>query len=330
MYYQNKIELLKDVFGANEVVVVEDKISIDGKDYPVINDVIVVSSPEKQTDFVKERLMSESENSGGKDFAEDIQYTFGSEWEEYSEILPEHEEEFKEYFDIVETDSLSESRVCDLGCGNGRWSYHLQGKCKEMVLVDFSDAIFVARKNLKNSDNCLFIMCDLREIPFRNDFADFLFCIGVLHHLPTNCLDEVKSLKRFAPSLLIYLYYALDNRPVFFRILLKIVTVVRGLLSRVRSRGFRKLFSWFGAYFIYLPLVLLGRFFSLFGIGKYIPLYEAYHDKSMGRIRQDVYDRFFTRIEQRVSKREIEHLEDSFGEVVVSEQKPYWHFLCKR
>jgi hypothetical protein len=47
-------------------------------------------------------------------------------------------------------------------------------------------------------------------------------------------------------------------------------------------------------------------------------------------LEQNAYNRFFNRIEQRVSRREIEALRDTFSEVVISESMPYWHFLCRR
>jgi ubiquinone/menaquinone biosynthesis C-methylase UbiE len=109
----------------------------------------------------------------------------------------------------------------------GRWSFFAKDHCREIMLVDFSDAIFMARKNLADADNALFFMCDLKRLPFRDGFADFLFCLGVLHHLPTPCLDEVRALRRAAPKLLIFLYYALANRPWYFGVLVKIVTAVR-------------------------------------------------------------------------------------------------------
>ena len=39
----------------------------------------------------------------------------------------------------VDIEKLQEKRVSDLGCGNGRWSYFLKDKCREIILVDFSD-----------------------------------------------------------------------------------------------------------------------------------------------------------------------------------------------
>ena len=66
------------------------------------------------------------------------------------------------------------------------------------------------------------------------------------------------------------------------------------------------------------------------GLGARVPLYEVYRDASFARITQDAYDRFFTRIEQRVTRAEIEALAAHFGHVRVSDHLPYWHFLCER
>lgn len=330
-YYQNKILSLKEIFGKDDIILFDNKLMVGDQEFPIVNDVIILLQPEKYSNFVKQLILSSTGNKGEiKDFAQDIQYSFGEEWKEYKEILPEHSKEFEEYFDLVDIRKFSSKRVCDLGCGSGRWSSFLSDKCKEMVLVDFSDAIFVARNNLKNSDNCLFFMCDIKDMRFKNDFADFLFCLGVLHHLPTNCLDEVRNLKRFSSELLIYLYYALDNRPGYYQILLKLVTGLRLVLSRVQNKFFRGLFSHLGVYLIYYPLILIGGIFQIFNKGKLIPLYEAYKDKTFKRIEQDVYDRFFTGIEQRVSRKEILSLIDTFSTVVVSDNKPYWHFIAKR
>jgi SAM-dependent methyltransferase len=315
VYYQNKIESLRDLFGTSDISVEEKSLRVGNRSYPIVNDVIILSDP------------SDADPAA---FAEDIQFTFGEEWKTYNAILPEHRQEFEKYFDLVDLKTLSQSRVCDLGCGMGRWSYFVKDHCKEIVLVDFSDAIFMARKNLAAASNALFFMGDLKQLPFRDDFANFLFCLGVLHHLPTPCLEEVRRLKRTASRLLIFLYYALDNRPWYFRTLLRGVTGVRLAVSQVRNGFFRKLFSWAGTWFVYLPLVTLGRIVQLFGAGRFVPLYEFYHDKSLKRIEQDVYDRFFTRIEQRVSRQEILQLQDTFKHVTVSDHVPYWHFLCER
>ena len=244
--------------------------------------------------------------------------------------MPEHEIEFRQYFDVVDLAALSGSRVCDLGCGMGRWSYYLKDSVRELVLVDFSEAIFVARKNLQGTENTVFVMADVTRLPFRSDFADFMFCLGVLHHLPLNALQQVRRLSRYAPRILIYLYSALDSRPRFHRVLLAAVDTVRRAVSGIDNPAFRPAFTWVATFTLYLPLIGLGAALRPLRLSGKIPLYDFFHGKSLQRIRQDVYDRFFTSIEQRFSRQEILQLADTFEKVIMSDQLPLWHFLCEK
>jgi SAM-dependent methyltransferase len=332
-YYQDKLPTLKEVFGTPDVTLADDSLSVRGKRYPIVHDVIVLLEPAHYTAFVAREIQTadSTASQSAHEIAADIQYSFGEEWKSYSAILAEHQREFSQYyFDIVDLDSLRGKRVCDLGCGCGRWSYFLKDRCQSMILVDFSDAIFAARSNLADADNCLFFMGDLQRLPFADDFADFLFSLGVLHHLPSPCLDEVRKLRRAAPQLLVYLYYALDNRPIHFRALLRLVTILRRSLAKVRSPRLRRIVTEIGTYFIYMPLICLGHLLKPVGLNGHVPLYAGYYDKGIQRIKQDVYDRFFTSIEQRVTRKEIQQLRDTFSEVRISDRLGYWHFLCER
>lgn len=332
MYYSDKLETLRDIFGSDEVKLDNAVLAVGDICYPIIDDVIILLDPSQYPPALKAKLGISTDEAaiGRSDFAEDIQFTFGQEWQRFPHVLPEHEKIFLDYFDLIDLSGLKDFRVCDLGCGIGRWSYFLKDKCRELVLMDFSEAIFVARCNLRDARNALFFMGDLKRLPFREDFADFIVCLGVLHHLSTPALGELRRLKKYAPALLIYLYYALDNRPVYFRIFLCMVTAMRRLVSKIRNPLFRSVFTWLALLLMYLPLIRLGRSLRPLGLSKHVPLYEAYHDKGVEQVRQDVYDRFFTRIEQRFSRDEILGLRDSFAKVTVSSALPYWHFICER
>ena len=332
MYYSNKLDILVDIFGSKNIKVELECLTVNDKNYPIIDDVIILLDPVQYPESLSKRIKVDKSNIPTVDmeFAEDIQFTFGEEWQEFSDILFEHEKEFSQYFDLINLSDLKNKRICDLGCGIGRWGHFLKDQCKELILVDFSEAVFVARNNLKDDGNILYFMGDLRRLPFREDFVDFLFCIGVLHHLPCSALEEVRSLKKYTSQILIYLYYALDNRPFYFRVLSMFATMLRLRTAPVRNSHFRSLFSWAGVLFIYYPFVILGSILRPLGGSHLIPLYESYQGKTLKRIRQDVYDRFFTRIEQRFTKEEIMTLKDTFSNVIVSDQLPYWHFLLKR
>jgi len=331
MYYDNKLDSLRDIFGSDDLVLEDGYLVVGERSYPILDDVIVLLDPEQYPAALKSRLAPESGSAEEhSDFAEDIQYTFGEEWKTYNKVLLEHEREFNEYFDLIDITALTNARVCDLGCGIGRWAHFLHRQVGEMVLVDFSEAIFEARRNLEDANNTLFFMADLKRLPFRNDFADFLYCLGVLHHLPTPALQEVRSLTKYAPRLLIYLYYALDNRAPHFRLLLGGATMIRRVLAHVRGGGARALITELLMWLTYLPFIGVGYLLAPFGLARFIPLYEFYKEKSLSRIRQDVYDRFFTRIEQRFSRTQIHELKDTFQEITISDGIPCWHFHCQR
>jgi len=330
-YYADKAPALADVFGAKLVDVERHCIVVDGHRFPVVDDVIVLLDPGMYTKRVLHALDEAAVAAPleASYFARDIQLTFGKEWQAFPKILAEHEQEFRRYFDLVDIDALRDATVCDLGCGSGRWSYFLRKRCRRLILVDFSDAIFLARDNLRDCPSALFFMGNLTSLQFRPGFADLVVCLGVLHHLPVPALDEVRRLRRLAPRLLVYLYYALDNRPAYFRSVLAVITGIRRLTSRMDGQKTRSVLAWALTLGVYIPVLALGRLLDWLHRGPSVPLYDSYKGKSFRRIEQDVYDRFFTRIEQRVTRSSILELQDTFEAVTVSENLPYWHFLCE-
>ena len=331
LYYADKLGSLRDLFGFHDLSLEPDALIAGSARYPILDDVIILCDPSDYTEGVRQRLggAAHEYRKGQPTPSEATRFTFGAEWTAYSSVLLEHERQFRDYFDLVDLPTLVDSRVCDLGCGNGRWSYFLRDRCRELVLVDYSDAIFVARNNLRDTPSSLFFMGDLKALPFRNDFCKLLVCLGVLHHLSTPCLEETRQLKRFAPLLLISLYYALDNRPFYFRLLLRLVTGLRLSLCRLRGRRARTMTAKVLMFSLYLPLIGLGRALTSVGLSSYVPLYDSYHD-SLQRLEQDVYDRFFTPIEQRVTRAQILELQDTFSRVNCPGTFPYYHFLCTR
>ena len=322
--YRGREEELADIFGATAVRVADEYIELDGRRLPVVDGVIVALPESRRPSASGER--GAPPRRGDETFAPDIQETFGAEWTAHGSVLPEHADEFSAYFDLVDLAAFSGARVVDLGCGSGRWATFVAPRCRSLVVVDFSDAIFVARRNLTDRENVVFVMADVLDLPFRDDAFDFAYCLGVLHHLPVDALAACRRLSRLSQSLLVYLYYALDNRPGHYRVLLGGVTAVRKVLSRVRNPRARSIISFGLALTLYKPLAETGA--RLGRYGRSVPLADTYAGKSLERLTQDVYDRFFTRIEQRFTRQQIRSLEDTFATVEISPRLPYWHFLC--
>ena len=333
-YYEGRLGELADLFGAGEVSLVAGGLDVDGRFLPVVDDVIVVLDGDRLPDSLRARMARPPDPSSGPSvpavpFAADVQRSFSEEWTTHPDILPEHQGEFDAYFDLVDLDSLAGLRVVDIGCGIGRWSHILAPRCRSIVLVDYSEAIFVARRNLAGAGNAIFVMADVLDLLFRPGAFDLAVCLGVLHHLPFDALDALRRLAPLADRHLAYLYYALDNRPAYFRWLLAGVTATRRALTRIQSARARAAVTTAITAAVYLPLSKADAVLRPVGLARYVPLSETYGGKSFKRLRQDAYDRFFTSIEQRFTRDQIRGLTDTFASVNISDALPYWHFLCE-
>jgi SAM-dependent methyltransferase len=329
-FYAGKQQLLERLFGTGDLQIADDRITVAGKVYPVLDDVIITLASDQYPDNVARRLGQSRIIRQEKAFSEETQFTFGTQWNKFATLQPEHDREFQEYFDLVDLDALKASDVIDFGCGMGRWSFMISGYCRNIVLTDFSEAIFAARRLLKDKSNAVFLMADIHNLPLADDCADFAFSLGVLHHMPTDCLSEVIGLKRIAKKLLIYLYYALDNRPLYFRILFKMMDAMRRRVGGIRNEMIRDVYIHAMTAFLYMPFIWLAVILRPFKLDHYVPLH-TYQGKSFYRVRQDAYDKLLTRVEQRVSRKQIMALQGTeFARITLSDSPPYWHFLCER
>ena len=108
------------------------------------------------------------------------------------------------------------------------------------------------------------------------------------------------------------------------------MTLLREFAVRIRSEAIRARISWLLARTLYLPLVSVGRIVEYSGLRYPIPLYESYRGKSVKRMEQDAYDRFFTSIEQRVTRHDILGALAPGFRVTFSESEPFWHFHVSR
>jgi SAM-dependent methyltransferase len=72
----------------------------------------------------------------------------------------------------------------DVGCGFGRHIIQAAKSGAEMVGIDLSEAVVAAYKNTKDLPNIHIIQGDIYSLPFREGTFDFIYSLGVLHHLP--------------------------------------------------------------------------------------------------------------------------------------------------
>lgn len=259
---------------------------------------------------------------------------FGREWSSFSQSeqelsASERQKLFDEYFHIFPWDRLPDGAVgIDVGCGSGRWSMMVAPRVGSLHLLDASaDALEVARRNLAGAENVSFHHASVGDIPIENATLDFAFSLGVLHHVPdtTSAIRSVASKLKSGAPFLIYLYYSLDNRPWWFRVIWQVSNIGRVVISRLPP-SFRMLTSQIIAATLYWPFARFAAVLKRAGMPTSLIPLEAYKDRSFYTMRTDAYDRFCTVLEKRFSKIEIATMltDAGFERISFSEKVPYW------
>lgn len=257
---------------------------------------------------------------------------FGEEWAAFDQAALGEEEWsrlFETYFSVFPFSKLPGGAAgFDLGCGSGRWAKGVAPKVGRLHCIDPSDkALNVARRRLASFDNVDFHLADSDSIPLQQGSQDFGYSLGVLHHVP----DTAKAMRRCVDLLkpgapfLVYLYYAFDHRPAWFRALWQVSDVVRRGISRLPFPARKTVTSAIAAG-IYWPAAKASKLAERLGADvTAIPL-SFYRNTSFYTMRTDALDRFGTRLEQRFTREEIASMMQSagLGDVRFLEGEPYW------
>jgi ubiquinone/menaquinone biosynthesis C-methylase UbiE len=250
---------------------------------------------------------------------------FGEEWSKFTQQAlndRERAEVFKKYFSLIDW-TKKPNKVLDMGCGSGRWDVLVAPLVGELVAADASpQALHVAKQNVRAA-NVSFLRCTPDTLPFSDGHFDFIFSLGVLHHLPDTQAAILSLARKLAPDgvLLLYLYYALDNRPMWFRAVWQLSDLLRRCISRLPF-SLRYLASQILALTVYWPMARIAKHFA---VSDSWPL-SLYADRSFYIMRTDALDRFGTRLEKRFTKHQIVTMLESAGlkDIRFSESQPHW------
>ena len=256
---------------------------------------------------------------------------FGNEWSEFDQSDLTEDELiliFNDYFSVFPWENISKSSVgFDLGCGSGRWAKFVSPKVGKLFCIDPSNAIEIAKKNLKKFKNCSFIKSGVDQIPLEDNSMDFGYSLGVLHHVPDTedgLKKAVSKLKKGAPFL-VYLYYAMDNQPIWYKFIWRISDFFRKAISSLPFKS--KLFITNTiALLIYFPLARFSKFLFKIGVNVHSFPLSNYRNKSFYTMRTDALDRFGTKLELRYTRSEIEQMMITAGlsDIIFSNSTPYW------
>ena len=230
--------------------------------------------------------------------------SFGFEWEKFSSMRDEWKKNFDFYFESVDTSLMKEKVALEIGSGNGRHTFYASKIFKELISVDLGGAVDVAFNNNKDTHNIHFIQADIYNLPFKENLFDFIFCLGVLHHLPSPEEGFKKLIKilKVGGSILIYVYHNFPRNHFNFY-LLHAVNFFRNITTKLPHQLLYLLCHPI-AIISYAVLVLPYKIFFKKIIKKGWPL-AAYADYSFFVMLNDTFDRFSAPIENRYSQEEI-------------------------
>lgn len=257
---------------------------------------------------------------------------FGDEWSRF-DYANHSERELREIFDgyfaVFPWEALpADAQGFDLGCGSGRWARLVAPRVGHLHCIDASRrAVDVATRTLAKTGNVTVHHASVEAMPVPDGSMDFGYSLGVLHHVPDTAEGVracVRKLRPGAPFLL-YLYYALDNRPWFFRGMWRASDLARRGVSRL-PHSVRYAVSQVVAGGVYWPLSRGALLAERAGLNvDDFPL-AAYRKRSFYVMRTDALDRFGTRLERRFTRREMYGLMVNAGltDIKFSDRVPYW------
>jgi SAM-dependent methyltransferase len=257
---------------------------------------------------------------------------FGAEWQRFDQSGVSDDEMkrmFGEYFAVFPWEILPPHAAgFDAGCGSGRWSPLVARRVGHLHCIDAAPAaLAVARQRLAGLPNVTIHEASIDALPLADNSMDFGYSLGVLHHMPDPAAGLAACVAKLKPGapMLVYLYYAFDNRPAWFRILWRVSDLIRKAVSKAPF-WLKSILAEIFAALIYFPLArgaALGE-----KLGTHVdnwPL-SAYRWRSYYSMRTDSLDKFGTRLEHRMTKAQITAMMERCGlrDIRFSNAVPFW------
>ena len=224
----------------------------------------------------------------------------------------------------------------DFGAGSGRWSSRLAPYFSLVYALEPSNgASQVLRKKFTGDPKIVVLQETVGANSIPATSLDLAMSLGVLHHIPDTALaikDVSRSIKP-GGVFLCYLYYSLENKPTYYKLIFKGVNIVRRVIS-ASPQPVRRLSATVIAAVVYWPLARLSKVLSKLGRNtSNLPLHH-YADMPFVMLANDALDRFGTSLEQRFSKAEITEMlraaDFDLTTLKFSHLEPFWTFVVQK
>ena len=283
-----------------------------------------------------------SQREKDKNIDQNVIDGFGHEWTAFDYTETETAEALDAQFaaycaplDLSQFNPVT-SVAGDFGAGSGRWSSRLAPYFSSVYALEPSDGASTVLKSKFVGDPKIAVLQEtvgVNSIPVGS--LDLAMSLGVLHHIPDTALaikDVARSIK---PSgyFLCYLYYDLENKPMYYKMIFQGVNLVRRVICSL-PQPLKRLSATVIAALIYWPLARSSKFLEKLGRNtSNLPLHH-YANMPFVMLANDALDRFGTSLEQRFSKAEITEMLREAGfdlnTLKFSDAEPFWTFAVQK
>ncbi|MFX0186787.1 MAG: class I SAM-dependent methyltransferase [Candidatus Hodarchaeota archaeon] len=108
-------------------------------------------------------------------------------------IHPKHE--IMKYYQFFLDNIDEDSKILDIGCGNGYLTKKLAQKARKVIGIDIDKKNIDFAKKYYNNENILYINCEVSKYDFKEKF-DYVIMSNVLEHIEDRkkLLERVKNL----------------------------------------------------------------------------------------------------------------------------------------
>jgi SAM-dependent methyltransferase len=246
------------------------------------------------------------------ELARRTQASFGYEWTHFDDWQPSGSTNFQDYFSGIDLAALRTARVLDAGCGMGRHARQLAAHSGLIVAVDFSQAIDAAARNFRDLPNVGGVQGDLTALPVADDSFDFVYSMGVVHHLADTegVVRKLAGKLRPGGRLRLYLYW---KREGWSGRVLTVVSAIRRITTRLPFPVLKAL-CWLLSVVLFGAVVLPYRLLKALGVptSDAWPLF-VYTKYPFNVLYNDQFDRFSAPLEKRYSEEEARRLLEGAG-----------------
>ena len=275
-----------------------------GNSYPIINGI-----PRLLLPAMRDELRGERFATGHEETQAETARSFGYEWHRFPEMYEEWERQFLDYMQPHAADFFPGKKILDAGCGNGRFAYYAAKYGAEVWAIDLGQAVEVARRNTQTR-NVHVVQADLHHPPFALESFDFIYSIGVLHHLPDPEAAFQNLLRFLKPGgvVQIYLYWKPERRPIK-AVMLSGISAARRLTTRLPHRAVYALAyptAAFAFAFFVWPYRIMKRLPVFNRMAEDIPL-KQYASLPFRVCVNDQLDRFSAPIENRYTRADVQN-----------------------